>query len=1159
MEETRLQIDLAENLFCLDNPEPEFTWTLPGEERGLRQKHYALTLKTGEKTLWTTGEVVSERLRRRYDGPALEPETLYRLSLNIKDSLDRETHTEREFRTGLMDDSFSSPRWAGAKWIGTDTRSLRAEATSVFRLSCEITIPAGSGSAALILGANDPRLMDRDKNLYGLENLRFRSYIRLELNLSACEQSGEGKMEIYRVGYAPTDSREAPFAVLPIPGNLVNRENCHAPHTLSLAAEYGEFDFYLDGVLINPLPEHPSPFDSGRVNLNPVGRGGDYTCFPNLCSIGCRLKAGEEAIFKNLTVKNYRTPCRTLFVCWEEGFRLSGGEKGSFRIFDPSNTGIPMLRAEFGAEKEIDRAFLTVTARGVFEGYLNGEKIGEEWLSPGLTQYNMSHSYVTHDVTSLLHRGENALCFLLGEGWWSGMISFTGSNTNFWGDCQSLLCKLTILYRDGEKKEIVSSPESFTACSEGPIRSASIFQGQVYDAWYEKNIEGWLQPGFGGAWPPAKEIVLSIENTAMGTLPGPRGQTLELNYDKIRALGRTDGGVRMAGHLTALSRTEVHPGVFVYDFGRNIAGIPDVTLPAGLPGQEIVFRYAELLYPLLPEYGDNQGMLMVENLRGALVTDLVYLGEKEIHFCPQFTFHGFRYMEITGLDEPLPCEAVHAVALSSIPTLSADYRCSDMDVNRLFENITWSFRDNFLSIPTDCPQRNERMGWSGDLSVFSRTAVRLGACDAFLRRHMRAMEDGQHEDGRFPDIAPVCDGFGGILWGSAGMTVPWEMYMQYGDVHVLEEHYPAMEKYIRFLLQHVDDETGLQTAGELGDWLGPQKGKTENALLWMCYFVYDLKIMADTAALLGKAEAESYAMLYEMTKARLNEVYFDPESHKTVYSCEEAAHGNRMPFEPIREDEPLPPKEPCGGYRMDTQTSYCVPLALGLVSDEHRGEAITHLSHVCEDPQLDDDGIVRPAHSLMTGFIGTAWLLPALSMGERDDTAYGVLLSREYPSWLYPVTQGATSIWERLDSYTSEKGFGGHNSMNSFNHYSFGAVGAWLLGRSLGISPEEPGYRVFNLSPTPDEEGRITSASGYMDTVSGRIESAWEYTEKGTRYTIRVPAGTECLFSIKANPYKTVTESGKRPEEAEGVTPLGHDGKRLRFYLEAGSYVFEVR
>ena len=1140
-----LRVEYEDMPLCVENERPVFFWYLEAAERGCRQISYRLIVKAGSRVLWDSGDVESRAMTAEYAGASIPPETACTATLTVRDNLGRSAGATAVFRTGLFAAGFDDPAWAGAKWIGTGTRDLRPDAFFVYDLSCTIALTKAN-AAGIIFGADDPRLMDENKNILGTCAVPGESYFYLRLDTSPLDRNEAARVEIRRVGYISTDRADAPLHALSVPAEVLSAGNRRAEHKLQIRCINSMADVYLDGVHLNPRPADATPFASSALNLSPREGGNDFTCFGALCRIGVRAESGDVS-FRDLAVRNFRRPGNVLWHTFETAETVCGE-----RRFDPSVAGMPMVRREFDAGN-IVRAYLTITARGVYDAYINGQKVGGDWLAPGLTQYTKTHMYQVYDVTDLLREGKNAVGVALGEGWWSGPISFAGENNNYFGDLQSVIAKLTLEAADGHR-ETITTDDTWQASSQGPIRHAGIFQGQVCDARLIKR--GWTEPDYAEEWPRAVMIDLSEENAALGIVPGPFGPQ-DMNHMPDACQGQIGGGVKYIKKLPAITVTEPRPGVFVYDFGQNLAGVPEITFPADA-GRHITLRYAEIIYPELPEYEAQRGMIMVENLRAAHVTDEVILGNEPFLFCPRFTFHGFRYMELTGLEEPLPLEAVSALALSSAERLTADYHTSDDAVNRLFQNICWSLRDNFISIPTDCPQRNERMGWSGDLSVFSRTAVYLADADTFLRRHMIAMRDLQREDGMFPDIAPVGGGFGGVLWGSAGLTVPWEAYLQYGDTRILEDNYDAMTRYIDFLNAHIDPETGLQTAGELGDWLGPQNGKTENRLLWMAQYIFDLQIMARTAGLLGKEEAASYLAQWEKARRRFAAVYLDSETGKTVYSSEDAAHGNRMFFEPIDCTKPLPPKAPGGAYLMDTQTSYCTPLTLNCIEDGQLEQVKENLVQACTRANADDHDDIRPPYSLMTGFIGTAWVLPALTMAGRDDVAYQMLTNRRFPSWLYPVQQGATTIWERLDSFTVENGFGGHNSMNSFNHYSFGAVGQWLISRSLGIARETPGFSRFRLCPAPDAAGGLTEAAGWYLSPSGKIESAWKAIPGGWEYTFTVPANTSCLLRLPGDAQAVIRESGKLPGDTDGITVLGYADGVHPFRLESGTYRFTV-
>ncbi|MBI4889037.1 MAG: family 78 glycoside hydrolase catalytic domain, partial [Acidobacteria bacterium] len=576
--------------------------------------------------------------------------------------------------------------------------------------------------------------------------------------------------------------------------------------------------------------------------------------------------------------------------------------------------------------------------------------------------------------------------------------------------------------------------------------------------------------------------------------------------------------------------------------------VPRISIAAGKPGARITLRFAEMPYPNLKQYGDNVGMILTENYRAALSQDLYTMKAGPQVYQPRFTSHGFQYIEITGLDQPLPLTAVQAVAISSIRSLTADYRTSHAKVNRLWSNLVWSNIDNFLTIPTDCPQRNERMGWSGDISVFSRTATYVSNADQFLTRHMQAMRDVQGANGRFTDVAPVGGGFGGVLWGSAGITVPWETYLQYADKAILAGHYSAMAAYIDFLDKSIDPKTGLTSDANLGDWLGPQNNALGPQFLATAYHVFDLEIMTQVATILGKSEdAARYRRLHAARKDFFNRTFVNSD-RKTL-----GLIGGRGSF--IASNTPTPQAAPA--FKLaDTQTSYAVGLALDAFSAENASEMTKNLAETVSRENKDDAGVTRPKYSLMTGFIGTAWISKALSGAGRSELAYRLLLNEQYPSWLYPINQGATSIWERLNSYTIEDGFGGNNSMNSFNHYSFGAVGQWLIANSLGIQRGEPGFQKFILQPEPDPTGQMTSAEGHYDSLYGRIRSAWKTAGKTITYSATVPANTTATLFLPAASPASVKEGGKAAETANGVRFLRHENGKAVFELQPGAYNF---
>ena len=1178
----RLTALLVEYQRCplgLDEAAPRFSWKAEAEGRSWRQSGYRIRCRRGGETVWDSGEVAAAENAAVYAGAPLAPCTRYDWTLTVTGADGSCAAAASWFETGLMDPTEAA--WEGAQWIGGGDKDLTfaAHYFSVYKIDVPVAIVPGSDRASFLLGGNDHRLMHRNLNIQGVENARDESYVAFELDLSGLAAGGCARVNVYRAGYAPGDDPERALYSEEIPTALLHAGNAHEPHTLTLHCNYGDFDLYLDGQdeahkLNRPDPNIPAGmrrFMGSSWNLNPVGRGGNFISFPMVGDVGVRLAPGQTASFGPLKIYNYRKPHNALCSGWPAGLgadadgvlRAAGGETGLLRLADPSNEGVPMLRRRFTAAEAPVSARLYITARGVYNVYANGALVNEgEWFNPGCTQYNRTHLYQVYELTNLT-AGENVLAVELGEGWWSGSITFQGENWNFFGDRSSLLCKLVLTYADG-RREVVTSDTGWRMSREGVLRYSSFFQGERCDLRRRAAMAGWTAPGFDdGGWRAVQVVLLDPHTAFMGdyVMGGPGGgRTAHFDWD-TRLVGQIGPVVGVAETLTAKALIEPRPGVYVYDMGQNLAGIPAVRFRTGRDGQLVTLRYAETLYPDLPEYGDNVGMIMLENIRGALSQDLVTLAAGDQRWNSTFTFHGYRYIEITGIDAPLPLEDVTSWSLSSVTHLGAQFETSNPAVNQLWSNITWSLRDNFISIPTDCPQRNERMGWSGDISVFSRTATYLADCPGFLRRQTRAIRDTQAENGRFADIAPLGGGFGGVLWGSAGCTVPWESYLQFGDTRVLAEHADAMFAYLRFLRGTLRPD-GIVNDGPLGDWLGPQVYMTEAPLLWQAYYVFDLRIAVRTAELLGRsAEAGEFRGDYDRAKASFNRVFVDPETHQTVFSSEAAARGEGMRMGPPSEQssaKPMPPQTPSGRWLMDTQTSYAVPLALEVLDEAHVAPCRALLAETVRRENRDEEGVLRPANSLMTGFIGTAWISQALNAAGEDALAYRLLQNDRYPSWLYSVKNGATTIWERLNSYTVENGFGGNNSMNSFNHYSFGAVGTWMCQTVLGIRRAETPAN-FRLAPVPDPDGVMTWAKGGVDTVRGRFESGWEKVDGGYIYTVTVPAGVTAPLELRAPSAAAVTESDLPLAGAEGVSEVSCAAGVVRCLLGSGSYRFEVR
>ncbi len=1172
----KLQVNYQTTPLGTDLAQPQFSWQMTNttNKRGQAQIAYQIEVTDEQnRIVWNSKRVESDISHAiQYGGDALKLTTRYRWKLTVWDNFKAFSVNNSWFETGFLNTKIDA--WSGAEqevahWIGgsAEDMPLYSHYLSVFKLQYDIQLDKNSSKAAFLFGANDSRLINKSLNLMAVERKKNESYISLELDISSLtdDANSTAKLNIYRIGYTNDDKSDVPLKSIVIPQSIINQANKYAKHTISTECNFGVFEFFIDGTDDAHKIQDKSMIPTSRfaprgVNLNPVGMGNNYISFPMLADIGFKTEVGQSASFSSIQVKNLRYPSNTIFSenlsTNKSIFERLTIENGVYRLLpntlitaNPSRNATPMLRNVFKTEaKAIKKARLYVTARGIYEMYLNGQRISNEYFNPGLTQYNKNHMYQTYDVTASLKNGQaNAIGAWLSEGWWSGNITYSGESWNWFGDRQSLLAKMVITYTDGSEQIITSNDKDWKIFTDGPIRVGSFFQGEVYDATKEAAIQGWTTATYDDkSWKKAVEVPL--EGTAVvGDVKYSGRYSASLPYNDFKLVGQMGDNASIVKTLNALQVEEVRPKVFVYDMGQNMVGFPQIKIKNGKKGQVITMRFAEIKYPNLPDYKGNEGMVMMENIRAALTQDQYILKGGDEVIQPRFTFHGYRYLEITGVEQAIPVADVKGLVISSISELASFYETNNALVNKLWQNITWSLRSNFLSIPTDTPARNERMGWSGDISVFSKSATYLTDANLFLRRHLLAMRDIQPESGRFTDVAPVGGGFGGTLWGSAGVVVAWETYRQYGDIQLLSEHFDAMKKYINFLETKVDKTTGILNEGPLGDWLSPEGNKNDNTEFWMAYFAYDLDIMSQMAAVLGKTdEAKNLKNRSEEIKKAFNEIYVDKATHRTVKSGMKTAT-----MGPPNAQEAAAKSDK--GHLVDTQASYAIPLALGTFNAENKAFAVKFLNEAIARKNKDDGGVERPENSLMTGFIGTASISEALSENGSNDLAYKLLVNKQYPSWLYSVVNGATSIWERLNSYTVENGFGGNNSMNSFNHYSFGAVASWMYNYSLGIQrhPQKTGFKEFILKPTPDPSGQITFAKGYYDSMYGRISSEWKNEGGKITYKFTVPANTLATLYLPAN--KQITESGK------SVKIDKTEGDKVLIPLISGSYVFEVK
>lgn len=1100
----------------VDTAEPAFSWRMRSDAVGAAQTAYEITVWDADgNAVWESGAVESNRSNDiLYEGAALAPSTTYQWQVVVTDQSGARLESEiAAFTTSLLSDSFDA--WDGAEWIGSLELPLDAASKAVFHINADVTLAEGSKAYSFILGANDFRLMNAAYNpgLMAGEN-----WVRVEIDFSGATPAGGARINAYRKGYVRDEDETVPFAAVEENEELdgvLNAGNMYEEHHVDIFCTASTLYFTIDDVEINPT----------GLLVNPWGTSNTYPC---LNGVGFAMDPGDSATFANYQIENGGRFARGLLYAADAPIVVEGGEAGYIDYFDPSHGTAPYLRKTFEAQSGIKKAWLYVTAQGIYDLDINGEAVAaDEWFNPGSTEYDSILAYNMYDVTACLTEGENSIDAVLGEGWWTGMTTFECLNNNYYGDQPALMAKLVIDYADGASQTLVTD-ESWQ-CGEGPVKLASLFQGERVDATLEPSN-----------WQSAAVIETRKQ------------------FQNPKLVVRRDEPVHVIRTLAAaecLGEAKEGTGATIYDMGENLVGVPVIDIPAqyAKAGETLTIRYAEILYPELQEYIDQgvNGLLMVENLRTALATDFYTMEDGDQTFAPDLTFHGYRYIEITGLDQPLPAECVGMKVLSSLDA-TATYESSNELTNRLFANIVNSTTGNYLSIPTDCPQRDERMGWTGDAQVYALSASYVADTYNFMRQWMDTVRTDCGETGMSSQYCPAFINYDlenddtiphkgqsfGITWNCLVVTIPYNLYLQTGDKAILRDNIDNICAYVDHLIdtpltykdadknKHEEPRLTGET-GTLCDHLSriPTDGVSlGNAVFIAC--LDEATMMCDAMGMADKAEG--YRAKAVEAREAWNALFIDPETGKTRNAK---------------------------GVIQDTQASYATPLRFGVISEENLETALSHYQRTIAEPDVtDSDGLEVPPYTITTGFNATGNVLNALTMNGMSDTAYRLFESTEYASWLYPVTQGATSIWERWNGYTNELGFNGNNGMNSFNHYSFGAVYEWMMAYQLGIcaDPADPGYGHFILQPTAG--GNFTYAKGSYESVYGTISSGWTAADgRMTSYDVTVPANTTATLVLPAAGVANL------PDGATLTGETVHNGvQALEIELVAGTYHFDV-
>jgi alpha-L-rhamnosidase len=765
----------------------------------------------------------------------------------------------------------------------------------------------------------------------------------------------------------------------------------------------------------------------------------------------------------------------------------------------------PYLRREFTLGKEICEAHLYVTCHGLYEIHMNGQKISDDLFTPGWTSYNKRLQYQAYDITGMVKKGANAVGAILGEGWYCGPFGWEGKR-QLYGQRPALLLQMKITFTDGSEQWILSDQSWKTGS--GPILKSEIYDGEIFDARLEK--EGWDLPGFRDqGWTNCREKDYGYDNIVSGEgVP-----------------------VRITGTLSPVREFITPAGERVFDMGQNMVGWVKFRLK-GEKGSEIILQHAEVL--------DKEGNFYTANLRSAKQEiRYTFRGEGTETYEPHFTFQGFRYVKISGYTGEISLDELEGKVIHSDMEPAGDFHCSDSLLNRLQRNIRWGLRGNFLDVPTDCPQRDERMGWTGDAEVFAPTACFNMNTAAFFTKWLRDLAADQRDDGSVPWVVPMVveggggtgwsDGYGATGWADAAVIVPWTLYQYFGDLRILETQYASMKAWVEYMIRHSGQRYIFDYGFHFGDWLSfaeyyslkyaaPDYGfagaHTDKDLIATAYFFHSAGLLQKTASLLGKEE-------------------------------DAARYSDLLPK--IREAFQKEFMTPTGRLSSSTQTAYALALEFGLLPEEMRGPDAGRLA-----ANVEEFG------HLTTGFLGTPLLCHALSDNGYPGLAYYLLFQDKYPSWLYPVTIGATTIWERWDGIRPDSTFQ-DAGMNSFNHYAYGAIGDWIYRNVAGIrnDPDYPGFKRFTIRPLVTS--RLDHVRAWHVSPYGRIISEWNTNGEKLQMNVTVPPNSVARIYIPRRDGTGVLESGLSLEKADGILGMEEQEDLLMLEVGSGEYHFESK
>lgn len=1079
-----------------------FSWKTEADNIGWMQSAYRIVVRQEENMVWDSGKVWDGSSVGIVCGVPLSPCTAYTWQVTVWDAEGTETVSEREpFETGLPTEN----PFGKAKWISYTERPLCTD--TVYTIDFDFCILESSQGFCFGMEKSNSFFMWQINALSPDGKVLLRPHIRKNGMWSAYPG---GPRDIPAVDITAAIGCGAADLIgktlherIEVNGSIVKTYLGKDIHSLTLASTFAHTE---------PIPLKNFGFRQHGGHPN------EAAMYGNIVIRGADGSIVHKTDFTDGTIPfSNASRCRLTNGMLQIG-RVGGS--GELICYYTKEDRLPGFRKKVEVSKELACARLYTSGLGVYESYLNGVRVGRtakdgtvtyDELKPGFTEMGLRKFYNTYDVTAMLTAGENVLSAVVSHGWWSDAAAAN------YGGRDAYIAKLCLIYADGTVEEI-NTDTTWKYAKASAVANADIFSGESYDARVD---ESWKCPGFDdSSWENA-----DISEEFTGVLCPWQGSPITTRTDLERnaqsvtiyqgAVGADD---RQHGTIHVLRTCgdeafTLNPGeTALIDFGQNFAG-RECFSAEGAEGTTIVIRHGEMLNDqngLFSRGCDGpEGSIYNANYRSAEATTRYIMNGRGIEtYHPTFTFYGFRYIEITA-DKTISVHSVKGQVVTSVEKETGFLETSDRDVNRLIRNIRWGQYSNYLSIPTDCPQRDERQGWTADTQVFTKAGCYLAFSKSFLTKFTADMRDSQRSDGAYPGTAPSgCyhgAGFGGTGWADAGIIIPYQLYRFYGDKSVIRENWDAMQLYIDGYLASTEKHGPCKI---WGDWLAYESNDHEiQEMLGVAFYAWDARMMAEMADALGLAdEVTKYQKLYEEEKAFFQSLY-------------------------VKED---------GTLKRGEQSVCVYALFLDLLPNDASANAVI--------AQLTSN-IARNGSKLQTGFLGTAILLPTLTKIGRSDLAYSLLLQHDNPSWLYSVDQGATTIWERWNSYTIKNGFG-DVGMNSFNHYAYGAVAAWMFDTMAGISAGEPGFKRIILAPQPDE--RLAVKASY-DAAYGIITAESTFTDNAWIYTCSIPANTTANIRIPTAVPASCTVNGKAPAELT----LAHDG--IVFVgMEDGNAVFEA-